>query len=50
MRNPKWHRNEIILALKYFKIEDDNYMEVLEEIFIKSVHKFNTLEEYFKLK
>ncbi|WP_041633015.1 hypothetical protein [Maribacter sp. HTCC2170] len=37
-------------ALKYFKIEDDNYMEVLEEIFIKSVHTFNTLEEYFKLK
>lgn len=37
-------------ALKYFGIESDNYVKVLEEIFVKSVFTFNTLEKYFELK
>lgn len=37
-------------ALKYFGIENDNYVKVLEEIFVKSVFTFNTLEKYFELK
>lgn len=36
-------------ALKYFGIEDNNYIKVLEGIFIKSVYTFNTLESYFEL-
>lgn len=36
-------------ALKYFGIENDNYAQVLEEIFVKSVFTFNTLEKYFEL-
>ena len=36
-------------ALKYFEIESNNYMKVLEEIFIKSIYTFNTLEKHFKL-
>jgi hypothetical protein len=36
-------------ALKYFGIESDNYVKVLEEIFVKSVFTFNTLENYFEL-
>jgi len=36
-------------ALMYFRIKDDNYMEVSEEIFIKSDYTMNTLEEYFNL-
>ncbi len=31
-------------AIKYFGIEDNNLMDVLEDIFIKSIHTFNTLE------
>jgi len=38
------------IALKYFGIENDNYIKVLEEIFVKSVFTFNTLEKYFDLK
>ena len=37
------------IALTYFGIKDDNYMEVSEEIFIKSVYTLNTLEKYFNL-
>lgn len=36
-------------ALKYFGIESDNYTKVLEEIFVKSIFTFNTLEKYFEL-
>lgn len=36
-------------ALKYFGIENDNYEKVLEEIFVKSVFTFNTLEKHFEL-
>lgn len=36
-------------AIKYFKIESDNYSKVLEEIFTKSIFTFNTLEKYFDL-
>jgi hypothetical protein len=36
-------------ALIYFGIKDDNYMEVSEEIFIKSIYTMNTLEKYFNL-
>jgi hypothetical protein len=36
-------------ALKYFGIESDNYTEVLEEIFVKSIFTFNTLEKFFEL-
>jgi hypothetical protein len=37
-------------AIEYFGITDSNYIEVLEEIFVKSVFTFNTLEKYFELK
>lgn len=37
-------------AIKYFGIESDNYTKVLEEIFVKSIFTFNTLEKYFELK
>ena len=36
-------------ALKYFGIESDNYAKVMEEIFVKSIYTFNTLETYFEL-
>jgi len=36
-------------AIKYFGIENDNYMKISEEIFVKSVYTFNTLEKYFIL-
>lgn len=36
-------------AIKYFGIESDNYAKVLEEIFVKSVFTFNTLEKHFNL-
>lgn len=36
-------------ALIYFGIKSDNYAKVLEEIFVKSVFTFNTLEKYFEL-
>jgi hypothetical protein len=36
-------------ALKYFNIESDNYIKALEDIFVKSVFTFNTLEKYFEL-
>ncbi|MBJ2175755.1 hypothetical protein JBL43_15990 [Aureibaculum sp. A20] len=36
-------------ALKYFEITDENYADVLEEIFVKSFYTFNTLEKHFKL-
>jgi len=36
-------------AIKYFGIENDNYMKISEEIFVKSIYTFNTLEKYFKL-
>lgn len=32
-------------ALEYFKLKDDNYVEVAKEIFIKSVYTLNTLEK-----
>lgn len=31
-------------AIKYFGIEEDNYVEVAKEIFIKSIFTLNTLE------
>lgn len=37
-------------AIKYFGITEDNYIEVLEEIFIKSVYTLNTLEKAFEIK
>ena len=36
-------------AIKYFGIENDNYMKISKEIFVKSVYTFNTLEKYFIL-
>ncbi len=36
-------------AIEYFGILTDNYVEVSEEIFIKSVYTLNTLEKHFKL-
>lgn len=36
-------------AIKYFGLENDNYAKVSEEIFIKSIFTFNTLEKYFNL-
>jgi hypothetical protein len=36
-------------SLKYFGVENDNYMKALEEIFVKSIFTFNTLENRFKL-
>lgn len=36
-------------ALEYFGIKNDNYAKVLEEIFVKSIYTFNTLEKHFKL-
>ncbi len=36
-------------AIKYFGIEDDTYISVLEEIFAKSISTLNTLEKYFEL-
>lgn len=36
-------------AFKYFGIEQGNYIEVLEGIFVKSIFTFNTLEKYFEL-
>lgn len=36
-------------AIKYFGLENDNYVKVLEEIFTKSIFTFNTLEKYFNL-
>lgn len=36
-------------AIEYFGIINSNYIEVLEEIFVKSVFTFNTLEKYFEL-
>lgn len=36
-------------ALEYFKLNDDNYIEIANEIFIKSVCTLNTLEKQFEL-
>ncbi|MGJ1382690.1 hypothetical protein [Sphingobacterium siyangense] len=36
-------------ALEYFNIKEDNLIEVSEEIFVKSIYTFNTLETYFGL-
>jgi hypothetical protein len=36
-------------ALDFFEIAGDNYIKVLENIFIKSVYTFNTLEKHFDL-
>jgi hypothetical protein len=36
-------------ALEFFKLKDDNYIEVAKEIFIKSVYTLNTLEKKFYL-
>jgi len=36
-------------AIKYFEIEEDNYEKVSEDIFVKSLFTFNTLEKYFEL-
>lgn len=36
-------------ALKYFGIESDNYVKVLDGIFVKSIFTFNTLEKHFEL-
>ncbi|TAJ09057.1 hypothetical protein DMA11_20815 [Marinilabiliaceae bacterium JC017] len=36
-------------ALEYFKLNDDNYIEIANEIFIKSVFTLNTLERQFEL-
>jgi hypothetical protein len=36
-------------AIKYFRIEDNNYMKISKEIFVKSIYTFNTLEKYFEL-
>jgi len=40
--------NDCKKAIEYFGISDSNYIEVLEEIFVKSVFTFNTLEKYLK--
>ena len=37
-------------AKHYFGIKSDNYREVLEEIFVKSINILSSLEKYFKLK
>ncbi|TVZ47450.1 hypothetical protein [Olleya sp. Hel_I_94] len=36
-------------ALEYFKLNDSNYIEVANDIFIKSIFTLNTLEKQFKL-
>lgn len=36
-------------AMDYFKIENNNYKEVSKQIFINSIHTFNTLESKFEL-
>jgi hypothetical protein len=36
-------------ALEFFKLKDDNYIEVAKEIFIQSVYTLNTLEKKFYL-
>lgn len=36
-------------AIKYFSIEESNLIKVSEDIFIKSIYTFNTLEKYFTL-
>lgn len=36
-------------ALEYFGITSDTYDKVLEEIFVKSIFTFNTLEKYFEM-
>jgi len=36
-------------AIKYFGIEDKNYIKVLDTIFTKSIYTFNTLEKRFEL-
>jgi len=38
-----------IRAMKYFKIDGNNYQDVQEEIFIKSIYTLNTLERKFML-
>lgn len=37
-------------AIEYFEITGDNYIEVLENIFVKSISTLNTLEKHFELK
>jgi hypothetical protein len=36
-------------AILYFGIKDDNLITVQEDILVKSIYTFNTLEKYFKL-
>jgi hypothetical protein len=36
-------------AIKYFGIEDNNLIKVSEDILIKSINTFNTLEKYFTI-
>lgn len=36
-------------AIEYFGIGNENYINVMDDIFKKSIFTFNTLEEYYKL-
>lgn len=36
-------------ALEYFEIDNTNYVNALDDIFVKSIFTFNTLEKYFDL-
>jgi hypothetical protein len=36
-------------AIDFFGIGNENYIKVMEDIFVKSIFTINTLEKYFKL-
>lgn len=38
-----------IIAIDYFGIGKENYIDVMDDIFVKSIYTLNSLEKYFKL-